>query len=90
LKVKNRFLNENEQKLFDQNSVQDLTIAWSAKEALFKLNEDSGLDFKNDLIIKSWDKESTIFALMKQNSKWIEVNLHYEIRDNVVLCFNFE
>jgi 4'-phosphopantetheinyl transferase EntD len=90
LKVKNRFLNENEQKLFDQNSVQDLTIAWSAKEALFKLNEDSGLDFKNDLIIKSWDKESTIFAIMKQNSKWIEVNLHYEIRDNVVLCFNFE
>jgi len=89
LKVKNRFLNENEQKLFDQNSVQDLTIAWSAKEALFKLNEDSGLDFKNDLIIKSWDKESTIFAIMKQNSKWIEVNLHYEIRDNVVLCFNF-
>jgi 4'-phosphopantetheinyl transferase EntD len=90
LKVKNRFLNENEQKLFDQNSVQDLTIAWSAKEALFKLNDDSRLDFKTDLIINGWDKCSTIFAEMKQNFQWVKVNLHFEIKENLVLCFNFE
>lgn len=90
LKVKNRFLNENEQKLFDQNSIQDLTIAWSAKEALFKLNDDSRLDFKTDLIITGWDKCSTIFAEMKQNFQWVKVKLHFEIKDNLVLCFNFE
>jgi 4'-phosphopantetheinyl transferase EntD len=90
INVRDRFLNHHEKELFDRNSIQELTIAWCAKETLFKLNEDSGLDFKTDLIIKSWDKESTILAIMKENSKWIEVNLYYEIKDNVVLCFNFE
>lgn len=90
LKVRNRFLNENEQKLFDKNSIRDLTIAWSAKEALFKLNENTGLDFKSDLIITNWDKASTIWASMKQNSKWVEIKLHVQRIDNLVLCFNFE
>lgn len=90
LKVKGRFLNQSELELFNLNSLVDLTIAWCAKEALFKLNDDSGIDFKTDLIIKNWDKNSTILAVMKQNSQWIEVNLHFEIKDNLVLCFNFE
>ncbi len=90
LKVRNRFLNENEQKIFDHNSILDLTVAWSAKEALFKLNDDSGIDFKTDLILTEWDKTSTIFAEMKQNFQWVKVKLHVEINDNLVLCFNFE
>lgn len=90
LKVRSRFLSENEQKLFNQNSIQDLTILWSAKEALFKLNDDSGLDFKTDLIITSWDNCSTIQAEMKQFGSWIKVKLYFEIIDNLVLCFNFE
>lgn len=90
LKVQGRFLNQSEFELFNSNSLIDLTIAWCAKEALFKLNDDSGIDFKTDLIIKNWDKNSTILAVMKQNSQWIEVNLHFEIKDNLVLCFNFE
>lgn len=90
LKVKGRFLNQSEFELFNSNSLVDLTIAWCAKEALFKLNDDSGLDFKTDLIIKNWDKNSTILAEMKQNSQWVKVKLHFEVRDDLVLCFNFE
>ncbi|MBM3185075.1 MAG: 4'-phosphopantetheinyl transferase superfamily protein [Bacteroidetes bacterium] len=90
LKVKGRFLNQSELELFNLNSLADLTIAWCAKETLFKLNDDSGLDFKTDLIIKNWDKNSTILAEMKQNSQWVKVNLHFEVRDDLVLCFNFE
>jgi phosphopantetheinyl transferase len=89
-KVKDRFLNEKEKELFDQDSILELTISWCVKEALFKLNEDSGLSFKNDLIIVSWDKSSTVFAKMRQNMKWINVKLHVELIDNLVLCFNFE
>lgn len=90
LKVNGRFLNQSELELFNSNSLEDLTVAWCAKETLFKLNDDSGLDFKTDLIIKNWDKNSTILAEMKQNSQWVKVNLHFEIKDNLVLCFNFE
>jgi 4'-phosphopantetheinyl transferase EntD len=89
-KVKDRFLNENEKQLFEQNEINQLTIAWCAKESMFKLNEDSGLKFKTDILINEWDKISTIHASMKQNMKWIDVKLHFEIIDNLVLCFNFE
>lgn len=90
MKVRDRFLNQNEQELFNQNSIKELTIAWCVKEVLFKLNEDSGLNFKTDLIITAWDKYSTIHAKMKQQGNWLNVNLHFKIKDNLVLCFNFE
>lgn len=89
-KVRKRFLNEEECALFNEDSSQELTIAWSAKEALFKLNENDGLDFKSDLIITDWDKNSKITASMRENSEWKNVNVHLMIYENLVICFNFE
>jgi phosphopantetheinyl transferase len=89
-KVSNRFLNQSEKELFNHESSRDLTFAWSAKEALFKLNVNVGLDFKSDLIITDWDKKSMIRARMIENSEWRNVNLHSMMHENLVICFNFE
>jgi 4'-phosphopantetheinyl transferase len=90
LKIKDRFLNESEKKIFNQSSISELTIAWCVKEALFKLNANHGIDFKNDLIIEEWDKVARISAKMQEDSKWKRVNLTVHRIENLVLCFNFE
>jgi phosphopantetheinyl transferase (holo-ACP synthase) len=88
--VSDRFLNDSEKVLFNQDSAQELTFAWSAKEALYKLNKDDSLDFKTDLIITYWDKISKLHARMRENSGWKKVNLHSMMYENLVICFNFE
>lgn len=90
IKVRDRFMSDSEKKLFDQNSISELTIAWCVKEALFKLNTNSGIDFKSDLIITDWDKNSMISATMRQDSEWKDVKLYATTFENLVLCFNFE
>lgn len=90
LKVKDRFLNDSEKKIFNQNSIVELTIAWCAKEAMFKLNKNDGINFKSDLIITKWDKTSKMSAKMLENLEWKNVDLYVEKIDNLVICFNFE
>jgi 4'-phosphopantetheinyl transferase EntD len=89
-KVRDRFLNDAEKDLFDQNSISELTIAWCAKESLFKLNDNDRLDFKSDLILREWNKSSIISSIMLQDSEWKEVELFVGIIENLILCFNFE
>jgi len=90
IRVKDRFLNESEKKIINQNSITELTQAWCVKEALFKLNKDDGIEFKTNLIIQTWDDYTNIAAKMLENSSWKLVNLHVQKIENVIICFNFE
>jgi phosphopantetheinyl transferase len=89
-RVANRFLSNSEKLILDLNSCEQLTIAWCVKEALFKLNDSIRIDFKKDIQIKEIKANSTVSAIMKQNSQWIEKELKYEAIDNLIMCYNFE
>jgi phosphopantetheinyl transferase len=89
-KVANRFLSDSEKVILDINSCQQLTIAWCIKEALYKLNNNIGIDFKKDIQILGFNDGAFISARMKQDSKWIEKKLKYEVIDNLIMCYNFE
>lgn len=52
LKIRNKFLSENELSFIDKDNIRDNIIAWTAKEALYKVAFTSGIDFINSLIIK--------------------------------------
>ena len=52
LKVRDKFLNENELSLISKDDLKDNVLAWTCKEALYKTAFVSGLDFKNSIIIK--------------------------------------
>lgn len=52
LKIRDRFLSDEEKKFVDANSVIDNVIAWTAKEALYKAAMTEGLDLRADIIIK--------------------------------------
>lgn len=51
LKVRNKFLSEEEIKLIPENDIVLNIVAWTAKEALYKAALVKGLDFKNALKI---------------------------------------
>lgn len=51
LKVRKKFLSEEELAMIDAKDVESNVIAWTAKEALYKSAMTEGLDFRNDLTI---------------------------------------
>ena len=55
LKVKNKFLSSSDN--IDE-SQEDLTIAWSTKECIFKWHQKGNINFKDDILIKSINHSS--------------------------------
>lgn len=53
IKVRDKFLSEDEKKLILENNLQDNILAWTSKEALYKAALVPGIDFKNQLKILS-------------------------------------
>ena len=88
-KIKDRFLSETEKMIINTNDISSLTAAWCIKEALFKLGEEKGVDFKKDLIIEKFTIDYSE-AKMKTNSSWQKVQLHLKKIDDLIICFNFE
>lgn len=56
LRVREKFLSDDEQQMIDKDDVQKNVMAWTAKEALYKAAMQEGLDFKNDIRILSLPK----------------------------------
>lgn len=59
-RISHKFLNKNEKKTFDTNSLLVLSIIWNTKEAMFKLCEKSGIDFIENLNVTKIDFENKI------------------------------
>ena len=50
LKIKDKFISTNDN---INESQEDLTIAWSTKECIFKWHQKGNINFKDDILIKS-------------------------------------
>lgn len=55
LKVRDRFLDENELQM--AQDIETTTLFWAAKEAIYKYNAQPGLDFKEPITIHSIETE---------------------------------
>ena len=53
LSISKKFINSNERDLIDPSSIKELTLVWCIKEATYKVHRKSGLDFKDEIKIKS-------------------------------------
>lgn len=51
VKLKHKFINQQEMNLFDAENPFDVTLIWCAKEAVFKWYENGNLDFSNEIVI---------------------------------------
>jgi 4'-phosphopantetheinyl transferase len=75
LSIQHKFLTEEEQQLF-QNDPKLVTMAWCAKEAVYKWNGRRGVDFKEHLPISFFSKnrdnyEITIYLKLSEMPKMI-------------------
>jgi len=77
LKVKNKFLSYSDN--IDE-SQEDLTIAWSTKECIFKWHQKGNLNFKDDILIKKINHSSkTIEVFFDENLfilNFLKINNH--------------
>lgn len=87
LKVWSRYLHPEEFAIFDTTSIFDLTVAWTIKEALFKLNTKTGIDFKNDLRIKS-KEGNTFLCEMKSEDGFRTVKMETCAYKNLIISYN--
>lgn len=88
LKIRKRFLNDEEQVLFG-SSIENLTIAWTLKEAMFKLNERKGIDFRKELLVVE-KTEFGYLGMMLDIDGWRTVKLKSLQKENLIISYNFE
>ncbi len=65
LKLKHKFMNEQEMLHFDPENPKDVTLIWCAKEAIFKWYAKGEVDFSNDILITS----NPLQALLKNEKE---------------------
>ena len=77
-KLQSICVNIRYKKTIDTN---DTCLAWSAKEAIYKLYEIGGLDFKNDILIQKINKEKKIINVKFKNKSlflnYQKINNHF-------------
>lgn len=87
-KIKNRFLNEQEIESFGKDTLS-LTIAWTIKEALFKLNDRKGIDFRKELLIKEKINDTYLCQMLELDG-WHSVRIKVIQKENLIISYNFE
>lgn len=88
--IKNKFCSENELSFVrDSESLRELHIIWSAKEAIYKKLKIPGLSFKEDIQIKSFDFEEKgrIESEIFNQKKVLKIELQYEIIGDYSLVY---
>lgn len=60
LKLKHKFMNPQEMNQFNAKSPEEVTLIWSAKEAVFKWFEKGDLDFCSDMMITKNPLKATL------------------------------
>lgn len=88
LRVRDKFLAAPEKQAF-KDDLLTLTIAWSAKEALYKLYGSKQVIFAEHLLLSPFTLANTgiITACIQINSFKRIYKVHFEIEDNTVLTY---
>jgi phosphopantetheinyl transferase (holo-ACP synthase) len=73
-RIASRFLNSDEMRFISEEKILDLTKLWTMKEAMFKLNNRTGIEFKSELIIEE-RSDDIYFGKMLGAKNWERVKL---------------
>lgn len=87
VKLHKKFLSEKEQKILDCSSDLEMTKAWSAKEALFKMAQRKKVIFAEDLDLHPINDDNWIGTIYSPNET-VKVSLHFSTSDNNILTIN--
>jgi phosphopantetheinyl transferase (holo-ACP synthase) len=88
-RISSRFLHRDEEKFIGANHLLDLTKLWTMKEAMFKLNDRSGIEFKTELIIEEQSGD-VYFGKMLTEKNWRKVKLEcFQLNELVISVGSF-
>ncbi|MDG2330000.1 MAG: 4'-phosphopantetheinyl transferase superfamily protein [Flavobacteriales bacterium] len=89
LRIRNRFVNDEDKKIIDFENIKHLTLLWCVKESLYKINGDPKVFFKEHMRLDQWDNQTP-------NQLKASINLplyhrkhqfKFEILENYVLVY---
>lgn len=83
-RISSRFMIEEEEVFIGSNRLLGLTRIWTLKEAMFKLNPRTGIDFKSELILKS-QVDNSFMGEMLTDEGWKRVILNSVQFENLVI-----
>ena len=83
-RIATRFVSSVEMSLISEDKILDLTKLWTMKEAMFKLNNRAGIEFKSELIIEGKTDE-IYFGKMLGEKGWERVKLECFQLGNLVI-----
>lgn len=89
-RVASRFIREDEKvSIASGDEIVGLLLHWSAKETMFKLMDDQGVDFIDHLRILPFqqEKSGTFKACEYRSDKEVEFLIHYDTHPDYVLTF---
>ncbi len=84
LKVRDRFLDENELKM--AQDIETTTLFWAAKEAIYKFNAKPSLDFRDPITVHSIEPEFLPSSFVYQEVK-TDLNLGWKKLENAMLVW---
>jgi len=83
-RISARFVHRDEEKFIGANRLLDLTKIWTMKEAMFKLNDRLGIEFKTELIIEE-QIGCIYFGKMLTEKSWQRVKLECFQQEDLVI-----
>jgi phosphopantetheinyl transferase len=83
-RIASRFVSSVEMSFISEDKILDLTKLWTMKEAMFKLNNRAGIEFKSELIIEGKTDE-IYFGKMLGEKGWERVKLECFQLGNLVI-----
>lgn len=87
-KICQRFLSETERREFSNGAdIKRLQIAWSAKEALYKIIGESAADFAAQMRLYPFDTKEKGTLVMEHTSSKRLYDIHYEQNDEYTLAY---
>lgn len=90
-RVAKKFLTENElAAIGTDNRIEKLILYWSAKESLYKLHGEGGVDFKTQLLIKPFEliQEGSLSAAIATPVRaFANLTIHYRFFEGHVLTY---
>lgn len=87
-KIQHKFINQHEKSILDIEDDLEMTKAWSAKEALYKLANRKEIIFTDELLINAKVDENHWLCSVKTDQGFKEIPMHFYHSGNNVLSIN--
>ena len=91
-RIAHKFINNKEKEIFDTSDLETLSIIWNAKEAMFKLCDKVGIDFRKNINVNEIDiDKGLIEAELIFDKETKKVSGSIDIFDNhTLVCVGFD